>query len=63
MKGKDKQNVPIPEVDPENDEKKELFYHENGKTYFTRKTERLIFFALTLVMILVAVLAKLGILG
>jgi len=63
MKGKDKQDVPIPEVDPENDEKKGLFYHEKGKTYFTRKTERLIFFVLTLVVILVTILAKLGILG
>lgn len=50
-------------VAPAGNEKKGLFYHENGKTYFTRKTERLIFFVLTLVMILAAALAKLGILG
>lgn len=44
-------------------EKKRFFYHEDGKTYYTRKTERRIFFALTMVMVLMAMLAKLGILG
>jgi hypothetical protein len=51
------------EGSPEREEKKRLFCHEDGKTYFARSTERLIFFVLTLVMILVAVLAKLGVLG
>jgi hypothetical protein len=45
------------------EEKKLLFYHENGKTYFSRSTERLIFFVLTLVVVLITLLAKLGVLG
>lgn len=41
------------------DPKKSLF-HSRGVTYFDRKTERKIFFVLTLTMLLLGVLAKLG---
>jgi len=34
--------------------------HANGVTFFDRKTERKFFFVLTLIMLLLGVLAKLG---
>ena len=41
------------------DPKKALF-HDEGITYFDRKTERKIFFVLTLIMLGLGVFAKLG---
>ncbi|MBN2034086.1 MAG: hypothetical protein JW836_12480 [Deltaproteobacteria bacterium] len=54
---------PLPGGNLAKEEKKRLFYHENGKTYFSRSTERLIFFVLTLVVVLITLLARLGVLG
>ena len=41
------------------DMKKNLV-HSNGVTFFDQKTERKFFFVLTLIMLLLGVLAKLG---
>lgn len=41
-------------------EPKKGLVHAKGVTFFDRKTERKIFFVLTLVMLLLGVLAKLG---
>jgi hypothetical protein len=41
-------------------ESKKNLSHKNGVTYFDRKAERKFFFVLTLVMLLLGVLAKLG---
>ena len=41
------------------DEKK-AFYHADGVTYFDKKTERAIFFVLTVIMLVCGILAKLG---
>jgi len=37
------------------------FYLEDGKIYFTRTAERKFFFALTMLMLVAAVLFKLGV--
>ncbi len=39
---------------------KRLFVRENGKLYFSKKTERKIFFILTLFMLCFGILYKLG---
>lgn len=39
-----------------------ILIHREGKTYFSRKTERRIFFVLTLMMLLWGMLVKLDIL-
>lgn len=41
---------------------KKTFYHRDGVTYFDKKTERVIFFVLTLAMLVWGVLTKLGVL-
>ena len=41
------------------DPKKGLF-HAKGVTYFDRKTERKIFFVLTLIMLILGIFVKLG---
>jgi hypothetical protein len=41
-------------------EPKKGLFHANGVTYFDRKTERKVFFVITLIMLLLGVLAKLG---
>lgn len=41
-------------------EPKKGVIHANGVTYLDRETERKIFFVLTLIMLLLGVLAKLG---
>ena len=41
-------------------EPKAGLYHEKGVTYFDRKTERKIFFVLTVIMLLVGLFSKLG---
>lgn len=43
-----------------NEQKKEL-YHKDGITYYSRKTERKIFFVLTMTALIAGVLYKLGI--
>ena len=43
--------------------KMKKFYHAKGITYFNKKTERLFFFVLTLLMLLWGLLAKFGILA
>lgn len=44
------------------EEKMKTFYHAKGITYFNKKTERVFFFVLTLLMLLWGLLAKFGIL-
>jgi len=41
---------------------KKALFHSKGITYFSKKTERTIFFILTILMLLWGVLTKLGIL-
>jgi hypothetical protein len=41
---------------------KKTFHHSDGMTYFDKKTERQIFFVLTLAMLAWGVLTKLGVL-
>jgi len=41
-------------------ERKKGLVHAKGVTFFDRKTERKIFFVLTLIMLLLGILAKLG---
>lgn len=62
-KGFSEKDRTLPGGDPEKEGKKRLFHHEDGKTYFSRSTERLIFFVLTLVVVLITILARLGVLG
>ena len=38
------------------------WFHLNGITYFSKKTERTIFFILTILMLLWGILTKLGVL-
>ncbi len=40
---------------------KKALFHSKGITYFSKKTERTIFFILTMIMLLWGVLTKLGI--
>jgi len=42
-------------------EQKKPFFHSNGITYFDRKTERTIFFVLTIIMLVWGIFSKLGI--
>lgn len=44
------------------DDNAKRFVHEKGRTYFDRDTERLIFFILTGVMLVLGVLGRLGVL-
>ena len=37
-----------------------ILLHKNGKLYFSKKTERKVFFVLTLIMLLWGVFTKLG---
>ena len=39
---------------------KKILLHENGKIYFSKKTERKVFFVLTLIMLLWGIITKLG---
>lgn len=41
-------------------EQKKILRHEKGKIYFSKETERKIFFFLTLLMLLCGILAKTG---
>lgn len=41
-------------------EPQKAFLHEDGKTYFSKSTERKFFFFLTLVMMVWGILSKLG---
>jgi uncharacterized ion transporter superfamily protein YfcC len=41
-------------------EKRKTFHHEKGITYFSKKTERTLFFVLTLVMLVWGILKKVG---
>ena len=42
------------------DAQKKILFHKNGKIYFSRKTERTFYFVLTIIMLVVGVLAKIG---
>ena len=44
-------------------EKKQRFHYEKGVTYFDRRSERTFFFVLTLVMLILGGLVRLGLLG
>lgn len=46
-----------------NQEKLKAIYFEDGKMYFTRKAERSFFFVLTMIIIVVSVLTKMGIIS
>ncbi len=39
---------------------KKTLWHNNGKTYFSKENERKLFFVLTLIMLFLGVLVKLG---
>lgn len=41
-------------------EQKKILLHDKGKIYFSKETERKIFFFLTLIMLLTGVLVKAG---
>ena len=47
----------------ESDQKKKWFYHLDGKTYFDRKTEKGIFFILTILVVCYFILERLGLFG
>ncbi len=47
----------------ESDPKKKRFCHLNGKTYYDRKTEKGIFFILTILVVCYYVLERLGLFG
>ncbi len=42
------------------DEQKKTLRYGNGKIYFTRETEKKIYFALTIIMLVLGILAKAG---
>jgi len=42
-------------------EPKKAFFYSDGITYFDKKTERTIFFALTIIMLVWGIFAKFGI--
>ncbi len=42
------------------DKQKKRLLYENGKMYFTRKTERRFFFGLTIIMFLLGIFTKVG---
>ncbi len=39
-------------------QRKKSFFYKNGKMYFSKKTERKIFFLLTIVMLILGIFAK-----
>ena len=41
---------------------KKLLKHQNGKIYFTQKTERYFYFVLTMIMLLLGIFFKTGVL-
>ena len=41
--------------------KKKAFFYSKGVTYFTKKTERTLFFILTLIMLIWGIFSKFGI--
>ena len=43
-----------------NQKKTKAVYFEGGKMYFTRKTERSFFFILTMIVLIVSLLTKMG---
>ena len=43
-----------------NQEKAKAVYFEDGKMYFTRKAERSFFFILTMIVLIVSLLTKMG---
>jgi len=47
----------------EGDQKKKWFYHLDGKIYFDRKTEKGIFFILTILVVCYFILERLGLFG
>jgi hypothetical protein len=44
-----------------NETQKKAFFHSEGVTYFDKKTERTIFFVLTILMLIWGIFAKLGV--
>ncbi|SKA70931.1 hypothetical protein SAMN02745704_00039 [Paucidesulfovibrio gracilis DSM 16080] len=44
-------------------EKQPLFRYENGRIYFTRRTERMFFFLLTVAMLVLGVVEGVGVFG
>ena len=42
--------------------KKKAFFYSNGVTFFTKKTERTLFFILTIIMLIWGILVKFGLL-
>jgi len=44
----------------EDQNKKKAFFYSKGVTYFTKKTERALFFILTLIMLLWGIFTKFG---
>jgi hypothetical protein len=44
----------------EYNDKKKTFFYSKGVTYFTKKTERILFFILTLIMLIWGVFTKFG---
>ncbi len=47
-------------VDQQIKERRKSLFYQNGKFYFTQKTERRFFFIMTLIMLLLGLLVKLG---
>jgi len=49
-------------IQPEQDSgsRNKLLHHENGRTYFSRKSERRLFFILTVMMLAAGILTKIG---
>ena len=47
-------------MEKEDKEKRKTFHHEKGITYFSKKTERTLFFVLTLVMLVWGILEMVG---
>ena len=45
----------------EGTKRKKAFFYSKGVTYFTKKTERTLFFILTLIMLIWGVFSKFGI--
>lgn len=52
----------IASMEAPNDQKaqRKAFYHADGVTYFDKRTERAIFFVLTIIMLVCGIFAKLG---
>ncbi|MDD4731147.1 MAG: hypothetical protein PHX58_04340 [Desulfovibrio sp.] len=47
----------------QNREKQPLFRYDNGRIYFTRRTERMFFFLLTVAMLVLGVVEGVGVFG